>query len=720
MEPASSDQVQVVDSPPLTAAGRPRVLVDLHRRLAANLAALAEHRPQIHALLMQSGPPSDLSIRRGRGGRWTLGKTAQDGRTIPAARNDDPIAANVAAWAQIRPAWQNGSALALCGIGDGFALAALASDPPPLFLGQQQPVFVFEPDAGVLWGVLALHDFFGPDGPIAQPRFRWFAGPDWAQSFHREILDNPALRFPETQLFMGIEPARIEQVFRQAADAVLEADRKLAAQIAQIYADVDGKSLAELFGANPPRRPRVLLLTSRFTTVLKYSTADTAEAMAKLGWETRTVIEPADYTRLERRLLPRAVAEFKPDLVFVIDHLRSEFDQVFPPALPFACWIQDYLPHLMNAEAGAKLQRRDFVLTATGTEFARNFGYPLRQIVDLPNLGRVPLRPSSWKSDGLDLAYTSNWSATTEQVVEEILGRLGDSDELRTIGEAACARIMEIYETGGCLPVQFDVRGAIEQTQRDCGIIISDPRLLDSVVNLFWQKLNNHLFRQQSLQWVSEIAQRRGWRLGLFGRGWEKHPRFARFARGFVKPGRDLEALVRSTRINLHLEPYACFTHPRLLNGLFAGGFFLVRDNPFNHLSVKLARFLSENFGPGVETSDDARREIAADRSEELEAVLTECAPLGEQADAVQWVRNWQRCALLPDGRPPMPNLAEIAFEDAAMLERKIEQFTANDLLRSAVAQAQRTDLESRLGYEAGMQRMCRRIEQLLREEEEI
>ena len=93
-------------------------------------------------------------------------------------------------------------------------------------------------------------------------------------------------------------------------------------------------------------------------------------------------------------------------------------------------------------------------------------------------------------------------------------------------------------------------------------------------MNLFWQKLNNHLFRQQSLEWVTTIAQRRGWRLGLFGRGWEKHPRFAKFARGFVKPGADLEELVRSTRINLHLEPYACFTHPRLLSGLFAGGFF--------------------------------------------------------------------------------------------------------------------------------------------------
>jgi len=717
MEIGISEQVRTVDSPLPQTVKRRRVLMDSHRRLRANLAALAEHRPQIHELLMQNGPPSDLVIHRVRGGRWSVGMVSPENQSISAWRGDDPIGANVAAWSQIRPAWQKGSALALCGIGDGYALAALAAHPPTLFLMQQQPVFVFEPDLRVLWGVLALHDFSGSDGPIGQARFRWFVGTDWADQFQREILDNPALRFPDAQLYMGIEPALVEKVFRQSADAVIDADRILTGQIAEIYADVDAKALAGLFGQNPPRRPRVLLMTSRFSTVLQYSTADTAEAMAKLGWETRTVVEPADHLRLDKRLMRHAIAEFKPDLIFVIDHLRHEYGQVFPPSLPYACWIQDYLPNLKNTDAGAKVTQRDFVLTASGTEFVRNFGYPLRQIVDMPNLGRVPVRPITWKSDGLDLAYTSNWSGTTGQAVEDILDKLGGAEPMRTIAQAACARILQIYETGGCLAVQCDVRAAIEQAQRDCGIAISDPVVLDSIVNLFWQKLNNHLFRQQSLEWITEIVQRRGWRLGLFGRGWENHPRFAKFARGFVKPGTDLEQLVRSTRINLHLEPYACFTHPRLLSGLFAGGFFLVRDNPFNHLTVKLARFLSENFDPSVETSEDARRAIKPDRREQLEAILAQCAPIGEQADTVQWVRNWQRAGLLPDGREPMPNLAEITFDDAATLERKIEQFISNDVLRGAIAQGQRTELESRLSYEAGMLRMCRRIEQLLREE---
>ena len=112
-----------------------------------------------------------------------------------------------------------------------------------------------------------------------------------------------------------------------------------------------------------------------------------------------------------------------------------------------------------------------------------------------------------------------------------------------------------------------------------------------------------------------------------------------------------------------------------------------MRDNPFNHLSVKLARFLSENFDPSVETSEDARRAITPDRRDQLDAILRNALPLGEQADTVQWVRNWQCAGLLPDGPEPMPNLAEISFDDATTLERKIEQYKSNDLLRGAIAQ---------------------------------
>ena len=61
---------------------------------------------------------------------------------------------------------------------------------------------------------------------------------------------------------------------------------------------------------------------------------------------------------------PPALAEFKPDLVFQIDHLRHEHGDMFPPNLPFVCWVQDHLPQPDDAARRADASgRRDFVLT---------------------------------------------------------------------------------------------------------------------------------------------------------------------------------------------------------------------------------------------------------------------------------------------------------------------------------------------------------------------
>ena len=48
--------------------------------------------------------------------------------------------------------------------------------------------------------------------------------------------------------------------------------------------------------------------------------------------------------------------------------------------------------------------------------------------------------------------------------------------------------------------------------------------------------------------------------------------------------GPDLEALTRRSKILLQLEPYACYTHQRMLDALLAGGFTLVRSHPINTL----------------------------------------------------------------------------------------------------------------------------------------
>jgi len=676
----------------------------------------SEAYPILIEALQRDAQP--FAVIRAKAGQWTIG-AASDGRWVPLSRGGDPVLAAVQTLGEIRSAWQSGSPLALCGLGDGYVLSALAHHSPVLPLGRHQAVFVIEPDPQLLLAVLLLHDLSGPSGPIQQGRFGWFVGPDWPTRFENELLADLFLPFPESHVCQSTQYAQMEAVFQQTLAKLLEADRQAAQQTAAFYdsSGMDSAALSQLFSDRPPRRPRVLLITSRFTTVLQYSTADAAEALAKLGWETRTVIEPSPHHALRKHAMRWALAEFQPDLVLLIDHLRHEYEDVFPPRLPFVCWIQDHLSNLTSKEAGASVAIRDFVLTAIGTHFVQQHGYPPRQIVDLPNLARIPARPQSWISDGLDLAYLSNWSRTTDQIVQEVLARASASPQLRSIAEAAVAQVLGVYERGGCLATSRQVRRAVEQAQLDCGIGICDAQLLDGLVNLLWDRLNNHLYRHQALCWVADLARQGGIRFGIYGRGWEDHPHFAPYARGVVQPGADLENLVRSTRINLQLEPFACFTHPRLLAGVFAGGFFLIRDHPFNHLPQMLLDFLSDHVGDDVQTLQQARSAIAPQHRAELEAILSRCDAMSEQADPVQMARNWQRAGLLRPRRPAVANLADVLFADPLTLRDKVHRFLADEPLRRKTAGAMRGDLESRLSYEAGLQRACRQIGHLLRTE---
>jgi hypothetical protein len=84
--------------------------------------------------------------------------------------------------------------------------------------------------------------------------------------------------------------------------------------------------------------------------------------------------------------------------------------------------------------------------------------------------------------------------------------------------------------------------------------------------------------------WVAQLADERGWNFGLYGAGWENHRDFSRYARGRVTYGDQLADLTRRTKVNLQIVPYSCI-HQRLLDGVSAGGFFLIRRHPVDGLA---------------------------------------------------------------------------------------------------------------------------------------
>ncbi|CAN5607751.1 hypothetical protein BH10PLA1_BH10PLA1_00590 [soil metagenome] len=582
----------------------------LQHNLARNFVSLQEHRPAAYQAVVEAPCDSRFQIGNSASGLPTIFFSEQPGRATSFSINNDPLKGVGILFAKLKPDIDRGACLALCGLGDGYLLNALAQKPPKLFLTMQQAIHVIEPQPQVLMLCMMMHDYSGDSGPIKQQRFRWFVGPDWQQQAETELLGDLLTPLPCVTINQGISAAAIAAGLQVMQTKLGAADAGRKAEIEAYYLRVADNDLINRFGSFPVVPPRVLLITTRFSTVLQYSTRDAAEAFGQLGWETMTILEPSDWQRCDAVYMRKALAEFKPDFVFQIDHLRHEHGDLFPPQIPFACWIQDHLPNLCNAAAGAAVKSRDFVLSGMGSLFVQQHGYPRRQIVDLPQLSRVPMRPTEWVSDGDDIVYVSNWSKTAGQIVPELLERFSNPPALRTLIEKCCSTIVERYAAGKAVATHYDVRLILNDSEVATGVNLTLPAMKDEVVNILFDRLNNTLYRHQALQWAAETARSLGLRLALYGRGWDANPAFAAYARGPVAAGEAMELLTRQSKINLQLEPYACFSHARLLSGLFAGGFYMIRDNPFNHLTQELLNFVDRYFDAGVCSVPQARAAV--------------------------------------------------------------------------------------------------------------
>ena len=174
-----------------------------------------------------------------------------------------------------------------------------------------------------------------------------------------------------------------------------------------------------------------------------------------------------------------------------------------------------------------------------------------------------------------------------------------------------------------------------DRVEASCGLRLERPNLRQDIVDALFDRMSNLLYRQQSLRWVVQIANRRGLRLSIYGPGWERHPEFEPFARGKIQYGPELERLTRRSKINLVLEPFFSVSHQRLLDGLVAGGFFLVREHPGNTLLPELLTFLKSNVPDSVASVDESRAALDGATLAAFEELVQRCECLSGHGDLI-------------------------------------------------------------------------------------
>jgi hypothetical protein len=658
------------------------------RRVARNVAALQTHRPRVAELLLATQAPADVES--------PLYGVEADRLSLRS-------------FGDLGPQWQQGSAVALLAIGDGSPLAALARHAPELPHKREQPLYVIEPDASRLWPAFAQVDLVAA---IAQPRIGWYVGPRWADEFFADLCRDRTTPFPVAHVFGDERGPTIGPDVERVLHALASYDVRNRQLVADHYDQLERSDVVRAIAGNALRRPRVLLLTSRFTTVLQHSTRDAEDGFAQLGWETKLVIEPHPWHAASKPAVMAAINEFKPDLVFQLDHLRRELGEGMPTTIPWVAWIQDHLPGLTKEEAGASVTDTEFILTATPSVYVDRYRYPRESVIAVHKATRVPPRPATWASDGEDLVFVSTASRTGEQIAEANLQAFTgpEADAFRR----AQLRLIRAYQQGQTFATAAELAEPLDAELAGT-VVTREAR--EQMLRLMIHPLNDALYRQQALGWVVEIANELGLSVGLYGKGWEKIPQFAPHARGWVQYGEPLEALTRRSKINLQITPNACL-HQRLLDGLVAGGFFLVRHHVTDDLLPELASFVTAHLPDDVDRIDAARRAIAPQQREAFEELMTRAAKhmsvLGEEIDPVAQVRAAIEANSFDATGQLLPRLGEVSFDSKASLRGKIEYFLKHEADRREIAREQRESVEARRTYVAAIRQVVATVSERL------
>jgi hypothetical protein len=675
----------------------------LDRRFVANCDALATRDPEM-AIRLRSHRPAEPYVLAAENDELRIARVVEQTAHVLPHRLSPHAAMKVVE--KLCPGGTYVEPVLIAGMDQGWLWQQLHQLPieSPMRPGHRPALFLWAREWDELWWATHVHDW---RELLADPRVLLLVGEDAYSQTKKALLANSALGTPRLSVTLdpAIWPAGRSLDTLSAEVSEVRHHRLLAAndRVRALYAGVSEHEVAaKLRGGSGLR---VMGITSRFTTFLQHSMRDWLAAFESAGNPTRLMIEEADHEQLNSLVLAEGAAEFRPDLILMIDHFRAELGGL-PANCPAVMWIQDHLPNIHSPAAGAAQGPWDYVIGYHRTECTRRFGYPFERFmaasigVNDERFAPVELTEEEAGRFGCDVSYVSHASKPAERIVQETIGQIG-SEQAAALLVTAFERLKGVYDQGWFLTHPLHLRGIIEQSCVETKTAV-EPEVMQRLTDLFVYRINNALFRHQVLEWVAET----GVDLRIYGKGWEEHPRLGRFARGVADNARELRSIYRASRINLQAMPHGIM-HQRLLEGLASGGFFLCRYVPgdvIDRVYKPLWAWCVEN---GIETDDqliqratpgvlkmlgELQRTLGLDPFK-LGMALVDDMRHGADVDFVRSPAFWSE-------------YDQVAFDSKARLHERIGHFLAHPEERESLTNSMRARVLDRLSYKAVNRRM--------------
>lgn len=613
----------------------------------------------------------------------------------------------------------NGPVL-VAGLDQGWLWDALAKTKVnvPAAPGHRPPVYFLVRDIERLWVVLHLHDW---RELLTDQRCILLAGEDVSARLERHLIAHPYIAWPKVNVTIdpsvwGGEGNGFDDILARAQRVVDARCKGLVEQIRATYAGRTPADIAQALGSRPLR---VLGITSLYTTFLQHSMRDWLAGMEQLGHTTQLLIEQHDHERPHQARYLGAIAEFQPDLLLLIDHYRAEFPQLPAEAMPCVMWVQDRLPSIFSAIAGARQTRLDYCIGFGRLELSRKHGYAAERFLPA-QVGVNPAhfaRPTGGSVEhemaryGCDVSYVGHASMPAERILLEAIEQQSIPTG-RKLFEDVFDWMRGIYASGSTISHASLIRAQIAQSAERLRISIP-PMQVEAVYDFFNNRVNNALFRHQALQWLAELADGDATlRINLWGSGWQDHPTLGRFARGPADNRLQLPAIYRSSTINLQVTPHGA-VHQRLFEGLAAGGFFLVRQCAGDLVEPIYQRLWNWCTANDIATD----REFHERADEQTAAMMRELRnilgvdPLSLAPDFTEVLRLSADGEYIRSAASVWPeHYPQVCFNSRDSLHAQVREYLADADARAAIANGMRDVVLRRFSYAGMSQRLLQFI----------
>ncbi len=323
------------------------------------------------------------------------------------------------------------------------------------------------------------------------------------------------------------------------------------------------------------KKPKILFLTSRFTTVLQYHTKNCLEAIKEMGLEARVLLEEKDIYEIPGVLCYQNISELKPDIIFILDHFRFEHcfapDEVF-----FVTWIQDLLPNILDENTPKKLNSNDLVLNHFITwDKVQELGYgKYCKMMDAP----IPANEKIYKPYELTQEEKNKYSADicfvchgadTEDFISEFPNKFQERQIQNLVKQILLVYKEYVKKTSKFLYTQDEFTEYVKESFDDLGT--GREKIIDYVANEMFEVFNQRLFRTTVVDWLIEAGYTN---LKLWGNGWLKDPKYSKYAMGPAENGKTLSKIYQASKINIG-NNIMTTSAARAWECMLSGGFYM-------------------------------------------------------------------------------------------------------------------------------------------------